>query len=87
MDIRISHKHRTVRPPAQVFSKCPRCKSDDLYKFEGDVFCFGCEWNSVDLYAAALADAYFIELKKNNSSHPVGTVNEIELAQYEPSVA
>ena len=44
-----------VKTPAQIFTKCPRCKRDDLLEFEGEVFCNHCPWDSVLMNAEVLA--------------------------------
>jgi hypothetical protein len=46
-----------VTPPAEVFDRCPRCRAEEPLKFEGEVFCLKCSWDSVDIHAEALAAA------------------------------
>ena len=38
---------QTVRKPAHVFKSCPQCESPNLVKFDDDVFCAYCSWDSV----------------------------------------
>lgn len=44
---------KNSRLPSEVFNHCPQCDSHNIYKFEGEVFCFaaGCDWNSVAVHA------------------------------------
>ena len=35
-------------PPAKVLSRCASCKSNDVFDFDGDLFCNPCGWNSID---------------------------------------
>lgn len=37
---------RQIKSPASIFKLCPDCGSANLFKFEGDVICFHCDWNS-----------------------------------------
>lgn len=37
------------RPAAGVFKLCPRCASPNVLKFEGEIFCNFCGWDSVQL--------------------------------------
>lgn len=46
--------------PADVFPFCIRCKSKDVFKFEGDIFCNPCGWNSIELRV----ENQFFELSK-----------------------
>ena len=57
MQLDIFNKTLGVIPPAEVFHSCPRCKSGDLFVFEGEVFCQRCAWDSVSVHAEVLADA------------------------------
>ncbi len=34
--------------PANALSRCARCKSDDVFDFDGDLFCNPCGWNSIE---------------------------------------
>ena len=34
--------------PADVLSRCVKCKSDDVFAFDGDLFCNPCGWNSIE---------------------------------------
>lgn len=34
--------------PAKVLSRCAKCRSDDIFEFDGDLFCNPCGWNSIE---------------------------------------
>lgn len=48
-----------IKSPAKVFSQCPYCESKSLLRFESQVFCCSCEWNSLKGFfrASAIAQA------------------------------
>lgn len=46
-------KQRRNRTPAEAFKQCPACESPNLIKFEGDVICGYCDWNSIGLRVEA----------------------------------
>jgi hypothetical protein len=33
----------------KAVSACPRCRSKDLLAFDGDHFCLGCSWDSLEM--------------------------------------
>ncbi|MGE4107365.1 MAG: primase-helicase zinc-binding domain-containing protein [Bacteriovoracia bacterium] len=36
-----------IKKPSDIFKHCPHCKSRDQFRFDGEVFCNSCGWNSV----------------------------------------
>ncbi|MDB5036780.1 MAG: hypothetical protein JWQ35_308 [Bacteriovoracaceae bacterium] len=42
---------RKIKKPAEVFKVCPICDCRKLIRFDGEVFCNGCDWNSVEINA------------------------------------
>ena len=46
--------------PSEILSLCIRCKSRDVFTFEGDIFCNPCGWNSIELRV----ENQFLELSK-----------------------
>ena len=55
MRLDVMNRRLGVRIPSEVFTSCPRCKKSELLTFEGEVFCLGCNWDSVDIHAEALS--------------------------------
>lgn len=73
-NLKFQKKKSLVKKPSDVFSKCPKCGSPNLLKFEGDVFCNYCQWDSIILRAEAEFSALY-----------PGTTNDTESAK-EPVV-
>lgn len=38
---------QNLRTAESVFKKCPHCGCKDLLKFEVDLFCSACDWDSI----------------------------------------
>jgi len=47
-------KRLGVRTPAKAFSSCPYCERQDIFKFDGQVFCNHCGWNSLSAHCEAI---------------------------------
>lgn len=44
-------KGRRARKASEVFHRCPRCESPNVFTLDGEVFCSYCNWNSVGIDA------------------------------------
>lgn len=62
-----------LKTPEQVFKKCPKCRTDDLFKFECEVFCQRCSWDSVIIHAEALAAAQ-LRWQQKRAKNSKGTI-------------
>lgn len=47
------NQRQAIRKPANVFKSCPKCESPNLIKFDAEAFCSYCDWNSIEVFAAA----------------------------------
>jgi hypothetical protein len=47
--------NRTVPTPASQLTRCgnSRCKSEDIFTFDDEVFCQACDWNSIEAHVEA----------------------------------
>lgn len=58
--IQVQRRKFKNKNPTNVFNFCPACDSPNVFKFEGEVFCEYCDWNSIEVnFEARLsANAY-----------------------------
>jgi hypothetical protein len=78
MRLDIMNRWLGVKTPAEAFKNCLRCKSSDLFEFEGEVFCNKCNWDSVLIHAEALALAQ-LRMQHNRARQNRGEVVVITL--------
>lgn len=57
MKNRFQMQQTLVRAPATVFQRCPECESPNLMRFEGEVICEYCGWDSISLHLEARLSA------------------------------
>lgn len=65
--------------PADVLSRCAKCKSDDVFKFEGDLFCNPCGWNSIEARVESQLSELTAKHRKtpaNVNAKPAVSLNE-----------
>ena len=58
----------STREPGKIFKFCPRCRSPNLLKFDGEVFCNYCSWDSVLLQVECKDAAFFNKRKEQRPS-------------------
>ena len=72
--------------PAKVFSKCQQCESDDVFSFDGDLFCNPCGWNSIEQRVESQLSAQIAKHnKKQKKRTPRVSVESKEVKAVEPS--
>lgn len=47
------------------------CRSDDVFTFEGDVFCHACGWNSIEVHVGAQIDDHIRRWKNGQEKTPL----------------
>ena len=74
MEIEVENKQKQkVRRAADVFRACPRCESPNLFKFEDEVSCNYCGWDSIELRAAAM-----FRMRKRPEAKTIESISESE---------
>ncbi len=70
MKTQIVLKNDHVTAPEKVFTECPckECKSQDLFAFDGDVFCNDCGWNSIESRVSSQIDDHVTRWKQKKET-------------------
>ena len=68
MKVEIVMNSLNVANPGTVFRACPKCKSLNLLKYEGEVMCTGCDWDSIGLHVEAMVDDHCQTFRRNRRS-------------------
>ena len=76
MRMDVMNKWLNVKTPAEVFTSCPHCRSKSLFDFEGEIFCNGCNWDSIEVHAEILAVAQINRNKPERELIQVSASND-----------
>lgn len=68
MKIQTVFEVKGMKPPAEFIKECLQCTSNDLFSFNGDVFCNPCGWNSIELRVESQLDAHISRFKNDQST-------------------
>ena len=70
-------KNQTFKEPN--FKVCPCCKSKDLVKFDVDLFCMNCDWNSIlfDVYSGNFEKRIALMYQKPQSEKPIRSKSKL----------
>ncbi|MGK5086892.1 hypothetical protein WDW86_04990 [Bdellovibrionota bacterium FG-2] len=60
MDHDSNRRIKLTKLPSEVFKECPRCESPKLLRFEGEVFCLCCDWDSIKLHMDCQMSGYHL---------------------------
>ena len=62
-------QEQRTKKAAEVFQKCPRCESKNVFAFENEVFCLYCGWDSVALSAECQFGVSSLKQKSKTLRH------------------
>ena len=68
MKVEIVLRSPNVESPIYVYRACPCCGDKGLLRFDGEVLCTRCDWDSIGLHVEAMIDDHCRTFKKNRNA-------------------